>query len=71
MSIDLIFGRLEERICIIGIYLLLRQDVDSTEWDEIYDSSEAGLVYGLPKLTTDESGLPVVLSTTNSETDAG
>jgi hypothetical protein len=54
-----------------GIYLLLRQDVDSTEWDEIYDSSEAGLVYGLPKLTTDESGLPVVLSTSNSEADAG
>lgn len=52
-----------------GVYLLLRQDVDSTEWDQIYDSSEAGVVYGLPKLTTDEAGVPVVAS--GSEADAG
>jgi hypothetical protein len=55
-----------------GVYLLLRQDLDATDWDQIYDSREAGVVYGLPKLSTDESGVPMVASTTSgSEADAG
>ena len=38
-----------------GVYLLLRQDVDSTEWDEVYDERrQGGVVYGLPQ--TDVSG---------------
>ena len=31
------------------IYLLLRHDVDSTEWDQVYDPNrQDGIVYGLP-----------------------
>lgn len=34
---------------ITGIYLLLRHDVDATEWDEVFDDrSRGGIVYGLP-----------------------
>jgi len=34
-----------------GIYLLLRHDVDGTEWDHVYDDrSQGGIVYGLPKI---------------------
>ena len=43
-----------------GIYFLLRRDVDATEMDEVFldeDASEPG--YGLPPLTTDETGAPV------------
>ncbi len=32
------------------IYLLLRHDVDSTEWDHVFDSRSHGIVYGLPTI---------------------
>ncbi len=55
-----------------GVYLLLRQDLDATEWDEIYDGRGAGVVYGLPKLSRDEAGVPTVTrSPSGSEADAG
>lgn len=35
------------------VYLLLRNDVDSTEWDHVYDSDgQNGIVYGLPAATS-------------------
>ncbi len=43
----------------VGIYLLLRRHIDSTEMDEIsLDQDEPE--QGLPKLTPDESGIPQV-----------
>ncbi len=43
----------------VGIYLLLRRHIDSTEMDEIaFDEGEPN--QGLPGLTTDETGIPQV-----------
>ena len=49
----------------VGIYLLLRRHIDSTELDEIsLDQDEPE--QGLPKLTPDESGIPQVGRDTKS-----
>ena len=49
----------------VGIYLLLRRHIDSTEMDEIsLDQDEPE--QGLPKLTPDESGIPQVDRDTKS-----
>lgn len=44
-----------------AIYFLLRRDVDATEMDEVFlDEDESEEKYGLPPITTDEAGAPVV-----------
>ncbi len=43
------------------IYLLLRRDVDATEMDEVYLDADADeQTYGLPPMTTDDAGAPVI-----------
>lgn len=42
-----------------AIYLLLRQDVDGTEFDEIY-VEDSGEVFDSPALTKDAAGVPIV-----------
>jgi hypothetical protein len=42
-----------------AIYLLLRQDVDQTEFDEVYMEHEE-VRYGLPPLVKDTAGVPAV-----------
>lgn len=44
-----------------AIYFLLRRDVDATEMDEVFlDSDRSEETFGLPTMTTDEAGAPVV-----------
>ncbi len=43
----------------VAVYLLLRKQVDGVELDEI--TSESAQTYGLPKLSTDEQGVPNVI----------
>ena len=43
-----------------GIYLLLRRDADQTEMDEVYVAEDEAVVYGLPPIKMDESGVPIV-----------
>lgn len=51
-----------------GIYLLLRRDVDATEMDEVYlDADKSEETFGLPTVTTDQSGAPVVEEDETSE----
>jgi hypothetical protein len=39
-----------------GIYLLLRQAVDATEWDQVYDDGrQGGVVFGLPQIDAREA----------------
>jgi hypothetical protein len=42
-----------------AVYLLLRRDVDQTEFDEVYVEEEEDR-YGLPPLTIDRAGVPTV-----------
>ena len=43
------------------IYFLLRRDADGTEMDEVFlEEEEDEMTFGLPPLTTDEAGAPVV-----------
>ncbi|MBN1909776.1 MAG: hypothetical protein JW818_08555 [Pirellulales bacterium] len=47
-----------------AIYFLLRRDVDATEMDEVYlDDNDDGQAYGLPPITRDAQGAPVVNDT--------
>lgn len=51
-----------------GIYLLLRRDVDATEMDEVYlDADRSEETFGLPTVTTDQAGAPVVEDQPNEE----
>lgn len=51
-----------------GIYLLLRRDVDATEMDEVYlDADKSEETFGLPTVTTDQAGAPVVEDEPNGE----
>lgn len=44
-----------------GIYFLLRKDVDDTEMDEVFlEEDHDDQAYGLPPLTTDAAGAPIV-----------
>ncbi len=44
-----------------AIYFLLRRDVDDTEMDEVFlDSDRSEETFGLPTVTADEAGAPVV-----------
>ncbi len=44
-----------------AVYFLLRRDVDATEMDEVFlDQDASEQAEGLPPLTTDETGAPVV-----------
>jgi hypothetical protein len=44
-----------------AIYFLLRRDVDATEMDEVFlDADESEKTAGLPPVTTDQAGAPVV-----------
>jgi hypothetical protein len=45
----------------VAIYFLLRRDVDATEMDEVYlDADASEHTFGLPTVTTDQAGAPVV-----------
>lgn len=51
-----------------GIYLLLRRDVDATEMDEVYlDADKSEETFGLPTVTTDQTGAPIVEEDETSE----
>jgi hypothetical protein len=43
---------------VAAIYLLLRRDADQTELEDVYLDEEAGVSYGLPPLSLDETGVP-------------
>ena len=43
-----------------AIYLLLRRNVDDTELDEVHLDEEGSETFGLPEISTDEAGAPVV-----------
>ncbi len=43
-----------------AIYLLLRRNVDDTELDEVRLDEEGNETFGLPEISTDEAGAPVV-----------
>ena len=45
----------------VAIYFLLRRDVDATEMDEVFLDADANeQTFGLPAVTTDQAGAPVV-----------
>jgi hypothetical protein len=46
----------------VGIYLLLRRDIDSAEMDEVFVDDEEP-EFGMPPLEEDESGVPAVATT--------
>ena len=53
-----------------AIYLLLRRDVDATETDEVFlDADQSEETFGLPTITTDEAGAPVVDDDANGPTE--
>lgn len=43
-----------------AVYFLLRRDVDATEMDEVFLEEEDEQTYGLPPMTTDAQGAPVI-----------
>ncbi len=52
-----------------AVYLLLRRDVDHTEFDEVYVEEEEER-YGLPPLTIDKAGVPTVTPETSPVSQA-
>ena len=52
-----------------GIYLLLRLDVDQTEFDDVYLDDDEDMMYGLPTIAQDEAGVPGVTDVDESQSD--
>jgi hypothetical protein len=46
-------------VAAVGIYLLLRRDIDAAELDEVYVEDDEP-EFGMPPLEADESGVPAV-----------
>jgi hypothetical protein len=53
-----------------AVYLLLRRDVDQTEFDEVYVEEEEDR-YGLPPLTIDRAGVPTVAPESTPDASPG
>jgi len=52
-----------------GIYLLLRLDVDQTEFDDVFMDDDEDMMYGLPTIAQDDAGVPGVTDVDESQSD--